>query len=354
MQNTSKPQAEEEENRRQKAYIKRFARRSWPRFWCGMVRHNMLACVRDIIEGVRAPRVLRTRNTGSTLRCCSRLLHRSLAAQTLPVPASSPHSYTRDGYTHDGSGSCYGKYEDTLQRRGWGLPPKLQAAGNGAGTWDGISTSALNKSARTHQRGKGGGSKRGGSGTALGGSMHDMLRSYGTASGGDLFPSMFCKTPIASNLPRRKSSQWDNLSETAVSSRVGKSAAAGGRTRRRSEVPLSTKLQAAGNGAGMWDDIGLALSPAERLGRGQPASERSANRSGSSAEESVRAIGRIYGEDEGAPSGRGLISSMFSTTPVPRDVPHRKNFTWGDFSGAAVNEGHGEDAAPGDRNPGGG
>lgn len=268
-----------------------------------MVRHNVLACARDIIEGIRPPRVLRARNRGRSCFCCYRLFHLRTAAQTLPVAASLPRGCTRDGPTHGRSGSWYGEHEDTLQRRGWGLPPRLQAAGNGASTWDGISASPLNRSFDGHQQGNTGGRhRRGGSEAPVGGSMYNMGppgSGSTAASGRGLLTSMFSNTPVPSSLPRRHTSHWDNRSEMA----------AGGNTLGgRNGVPLSPKLRTAGERAGMWDDIrSNALTPAGPLGQGQPASERRANnRSGSAVGAGISAMERIYGDGgECLTSGRG-------------------------------------------------
>lgn len=201
-----------------------------------MIRHNILACVQDVWEGVRLPRVVRRRNhTRQSRTCCARRFNpgRS-AAPTAPVPWSLPERYTTGlGYPRRKDSWFSGEDED-LQMRGWKLPQKLLTAGQGAGTWGAeISRRSLCSTATTgnddddlrrgtskgFQRGfRGSGSGFSGTQTTLGstydgghGSFYRLARGEGQgrggggASGRSLIPSMFSATPVASNLPRKKS-----------------------------------------------------------------------------------------------------------------------------------------------------
>lgn len=58
----SRQQQEEE------AFVRRYTRRIWLRTWCTMLRHNVIACGRDTVEGLRDPRAqLSGRNRKSRL-----------------------------------------------------------------------------------------------------------------------------------------------------------------------------------------------------------------------------------------------------------------------------------------------
>eukprot|EP00903_Cladosiphon_okamuranus_P017880 g16453.t1 len=244
--------AEGIKDQQDREYVRRFARRSWPRYWCPMVRHNILAAANDIREGVRAPgkrniyRSLRQQTErkklgkaaatpgggrGCLFRCCG-----VSAAPTLPVPASASNSCIggtggRGGEwsKHDGGdvlhhGGEDGKQQQEPQQGKWTLPPKLRAAAQGAGSW-GREAALISSSRSTvarrppsptgpaHHRGRGSEvSTAAGSMFTLGeqsdkfgaGSCGGVVGAVGGVSGRGLIPSVFCSTPIPLDEPRKK------------------------------------------------------------------------------------------------------------------------------------------------------
>ena len=240
------PQAEEVEKQEERKYIRRYARRSWPRFWCSMVRHNLIACVTDVLEGIRAPSVLRRRKGTPTRRAvgcrcllcpcpCPRLRarRRGSAAATVPVPATPASRNLPSG------GFDPNKENETDRRRkGWTLPPKLRAAGEGAGAWGAEigSSSTLKLSATDghssggryqHRHGRGGSAASettvvesvcntgrssgsyytgggGGGGSGEEEAYLHLRRPGGGSSGRSISTSIFATTPVPSDFPRKK------------------------------------------------------------------------------------------------------------------------------------------------------
>ena len=316
-------------DRQGREYVRHFARRSWPRYWCPMIRHNVLAAAHDIREGLRAPgagsthrRLLLLRDrtekdseTGKTtgppgktggrrgclvkccgvsLRCCG-----VAAAPTLPVPASIPNSCVggdewRKRNDGDGSATLTGGGETGKQQQStWTLPPKLRAAAQGAGSWGGDTALISSRStvvARRPPSPTGGGGPahhrgRGSEASTVAGSMFTLgqsgvfgtgssggapggrLGAEGAASGRGLISSVFSSAPVPMDEPRRK----------------------------------------------VFDGTG---------GRSSGSLERGGVSSNSGGEfEGFAARGR---EGDGA-SGRGLITSMFSATSVAMDDAPRRH-----------------------------
>lgn len=259
-----KHQAEGMEEQQGREYVRRFARRSWPQFWFSMVRHNVHACVTDIREGIRTPgsgqyrrydrppqvnkpgRAGARTGRGWQVRICGAPCGVS-SAPTLPVPASYPNScisrdewkkHSRDDPLHGGYGGGDGKrgHQDQQPAGKWTLPPKLRAAGRGAGSWGGETMMISSRSTYTLKppsptgpdRRRGGDSEAPtgvGSMPAVGqscGIFHGTAsvdqrgvgRSRGegrgwlgggSASGCGAMPSVFSPSPIPVDEPRKKS-----------------------------------------------------------------------------------------------------------------------------------------------------
>ncbi|CAM9339220.1 unnamed protein product, partial [Scytosiphon promiscuus] len=229
-------EAEEIEDEQRREYVRRFARRSWPSFWCSMVRHNVLACFDDIRDGlVRTARrgcLFQVHCCGNPfqLRCCG-----TKAAPTVPIPASLPTScVSRDEraknhrcFMYGGDGSLRKttqQRQQQQQRHGtWTLPPKLRAVGRAAGSWGGETALMSSRSTGVRRppsptgsghRGVGGGGqhhRRRGSANSMAGrggvwGLGEAGRGLGEgASGCGLIPSVFCPTPVPVDEPRRKS-----------------------------------------------------------------------------------------------------------------------------------------------------
>lgn len=332
-------QAEGVEEQRGREYVRRFARRSWPQFWCSMVRHNVLACAADILEGIRAPsssgqyrrygggpqkidKVGRSK-TGRTgrgweVRICGIPCGCPCgvsAAPTLPVPASYPnscvsadewekHSYCDSGHGGYGGGGKRGQQDKQQRAEKWTLPPKLRAAGEGAGSWGGETMMLTTRSTGVrrppsptgpaHRRGGGSeaptvvgstltvgqssgvlqgtaSSDMGGFGSSSGGGGVRGWLGGGSASGRGMIPSVFSTSPIPLDEPRKKS--YDATGRSGNNLQHGRSSGdVGGATRRR--------------------------------GSGETA----------------------------GPSGRGLIT-MFSTAPVEMDEPRKTLYDMGRAGG---------------------
>lgn len=304
------------ERQEERAYIRRYARRSWPRFWCSMVRHNLVACVTDVLEGIRAPSVLRRRKGATThwtvgCRCllcpcpCPRLRarRRGSAAATVPVPATPASRNVPFG------GFDANKEEEQADRRrkGWTLPPKLRAAGEGAGAWGTEigSSSTLKLSAtdghssggrhqHCHGRGGSAASETTGAGSVCntgrsngsyynggggdGGGQEDedlrLRRPGGGSSGRSISTSIFATTPVSSDFPRKKDFGGGNEQEEEEEEKVD------------------------------------------------------------------RRLRRTGGGGSGGGSGRPIITSMFATTPTPvaSDFPRKKGFTWSSVAEGAEDD----------------
>lgn len=373
----SATQAQGIKDQQDREYVRRFARLSWPRYWCPMMRHNILAAANDIREGVRAPgngstyRRLRHQAErkqlgkaavapggcrgglfwccGVSMRCCG-----VSAAPTLPVPASVPNSCI---------GGEGGKQQQQQEGK-WTLPPKLRAAARGAGSWGGETALISSRStvARrppsptgpAHQR------RRGSEATTVAGSMVSLGQQSGTfgagshggvggagfgagggASGRGLISSVFCSTPIPVDEPRKKTFDGTGRSSGSLEHGGGSSTAdfEGFAARSRGGDGASGR----GLIASMFSTTSVAMDDAPRrhvYGTGHGSGVRSTG-----GFEGVPAAGgegsSVTGAGEGGDLGRGGASGrgLFSGTwPVPLDAPQRKTYEFCGFAEARDEE----------------
>lgn len=130
-------------------YVRRIALRRWPAFWCFMVYRNILACGRDIRDGVRsrpgsslvrqnsrdrhrAGQAQGERSCAPTI-CCSRrpaVLESPFPVAATFLPGNAPPEPSR---LADVAGTSTMSKPHVAR---WALPPRLQSIGNGATTWD--------------------------------------------------------------------------------------------------------------------------------------------------------------------------------------------------------------------------